>query len=475
MKPIGINFLVAAVAVIVAGAAGYFLGKRDGAAAANAAGPAAPYDGLIGKAMRPGDNAGKGNATDKRERSGSTASGEAGSPAQNGMAGGSPETISEIFARPGPLERWQSMMQLALTADESERAMALKDLSVSGATDDVDAALAALFLYSREAQEDPEAAIAAMIADNDDEWGSVYIAGRAIMSTWASDDPEAAGAYLLKQSGDNGETGSVSEELVEAVASEWSKQNPQAAFQWALKLDENQDAALEGVLAGWVSRQPREAAAYVRQHAPEEGRSELYEKVAQQWARSDYRAALHWARGLSGEEGGGAMQEALSAWAKEDPKSAAEAFTGIDFVEERDRSMTVIAAEWAKDSPREAADWVLAQPGDANDRKAAIQPILYHWATTDSVAASEWLASQPAGPVTDQAIDGLSRAVVNTDSEAATIWAMATSDEKAREQLVESAGRQWLRENYDAAAAWIGSAALSPEVKEKLLSERGKN
>jgi hypothetical protein len=55
------------------------------------------------------------------------------------------------------------------------------------------------------------------------------------------------------------------------------------------------------------------------------------------------------------------------------------------------------------------------------------------WAQADAFAASEWLASQPAGPLRDAAVQGLIGALSQNSPEDALEWAATLTDQQQRE------------------------------------------
>ncbi len=91
----------------------------------------------------------------------------------------------------------------------------------------------------------------------------------------------------------------------------------------------------------------------------------------------------------------------------------------------------------------------------------------------DPQAASEWVASLPAGGRKDQAIDGMVRYLLNLgrDLPAAWAWGETVQAPETRQRVLDSVLTEWNRHDPAAARAAVEASALSAEEKAALLTK----
>ena len=296
----------------------------------------------------------------------------------------------------------------------------------------------------------------------------------SILRSWAAKDPQAAGDHFVnKVLGSSGEQWQM-ERTARSVASEWVRQDPDAALAWSLALPEEvRGDALEGVIEHLAGDNPMKAAE-VALTLPEDSQANALESVADQWARTDPAAATAWANSLEGEARDRALEEALQGWAYNDPGGATAYLEGISDAEEKDGLLPDVASRWARrdtESAAAAADWVTTQ-SDGAGKSRAMGEVVGTWLRSDPTAASTWLGTQPEGEAKDSGIVSLlGNREVREDPGTATAWAESISDPKLRGEQVYSTTKRWMASDREAAAGYIESnGVLSQEQKVELLN-----
>jgi hypothetical protein len=318
----------------------------------------------------------------------------------------------------------------------------------------------------------------------------------------AERDPEAAMAWLQTQS----TTDDRLRGMLEVVAL-WAAEDSESALLW-LESNAQGIARFETLNSGielWAARDPENAAAWVEGMANDGSKLTAAESLAAAWARSDPPLAAQWVRGL---EHGPIRQQAAAAmtdaWAQKDPQAAsvwalAEAeFNGatellqiaVERYTEKDpeaaaaflREMAVatdasaVLAQHVKtraeDDPAATAAWLETLPSD--DPIAAPQnarSLMQTWATSDSIAASEWMSRQPAGPKRDAAIAGFTESIQDFEPAAAATWANAIDDPELRTNRLRSSIGRWADVDPDAAKDWLNRAELAPAFRSELAQQ----
>lgn len=117
-------------------------------------------------------------------------------------------------------------------------------------------------------------------------------------------------------------------------------------------------------LETWVTENPKDALDWLYSQQPTDRRDEVIHMALNQYSEMDPKGAAAW---------------------------ATTNFTGIDL----NNALIAIAENWAQQNGSEAAMWFLALPPTA-ERKAAMDHILFSWATNEPTAALEFLKSNPS-------------------------------------------------------------------------------
>lgn len=117
-------------------------------------------------------------------------------------------------------------------------------------------------------------------------------------------------------------------------------------------------------LETWVTKNPKDALDWLYSQQPTDRRDEIIHMALNQYSEMDPKGAAAW---------------------------ATKNFTGIDL----NNALITIAENWALQNGSQAAVWFLALPPTA-ERNAAMENVLFSWATNEPTAALEFLKSNPS-------------------------------------------------------------------------------
>ena len=381
------------------------------------------------------------------------------------------EAMKMILNSPGSIGRMEALLDFVKELDSDEVELALAE--VRGMARGGDMFMSMSLLMSRYAEIDPEKALGFVGKSSGMERG---MGTSSILRTWASKDPKAAADYIAKnmlsESNGNSRDDWMMRRTAASVASEWAKQDTNAALTWAQGLpDEVKGEALGNIIEQITTDDPLRAAE-VAMGFDGEQRDRSLRTIADQWSRNEPQEAVNWAESLTGEGRVGALEEALENLVRKDTESAVSYLDKMD-ASERDSIMKEVVEQWArngKEATAEAAEWVASQ-GDGKGKVDATGEIVGQWMRSDPAAASEWLGAQPVGDARDRGVTALLRdRSVREDPSAAVAWADTISNEELRSEQVERSARSWLASDRAAALEYLEtSESLSAEQKTKLI------
>lgn len=281
------------------------------------------------------------------------------------------------------------------------------------------------------------------------------------------------------------------------------------------------------LLTAWAQADPTSALAYARENTRG---GFAQDTILTTWATTDPEAAIRWAQ--SNHEGDGPnpfLPGIIRGLAQTDPMRATELLAalprsgergkGLDFIlphllqqgteatrnwisglsdeSLKNGAMLRVAGQFAATDPAGTASWLLANPGEASQRR--IDDVYSTWAAKDSQAALSSFAALPAGEARSDALRGLIGGVASADPKQALSLldrypndvddrivrtfiqstfgndpATAASqiarvgDEREREQMYRRTLGAWMERDSAAANAWIRSNPVPESVIERI-------
>lgn len=329
--------------------------------------------------------------------------------------------------------------------------------------------VASMLLFSRWGEVDAYSAM--------DYAGSLGFAGMmvrpTVLQSWASVDPVNAAKYYEEnprmfmtmgrgRGGMRPQGGSV------IVASEWAKQDPQAAMAWANGLSSGKDEALASVI-GEVAREDPVKAASMLGGIDAELAGGSYRAVAESYGAKDFAAAQAWIQGLPADQQAGAMAAAISGLARTDPAAAAAQVASMEDGGSKDRAVRNVVGSMAMEDPQGAAEF-LTQNGSADAQEGSMRELMPAWVAKDPDGALNYAMQMEEGGPRDRAIS--SYVWSNQQASPADLVQVAESisNERSRSRTVGWMASRWMREDEDAARAYIESSeSISDRTREHIL------
>ncbi len=289
----------------------------------------------------------------------------------------------------------------------------------------------------------------------------------------------------------------------------------------ALALEKN--LKLDVYVGGWVAREPEQAMAWVRGLEDPIQHRRVLDLAVKELIASDPAAGLREIATLpAGRSRTERTAEAIAALSRSDPAAARAAADALPNPADRQRARIDLAETLAARDPAAALSIVVGlswsapssllswtyegEHGRSNgstsssaadsqgirqlmqtspeatasalaalppERKAPLNQAIQQWAGQQPEAASQWVNGQPAGPVKDEAIQGLTvwltQLSPEPDYEAALAWSAAASTPDQQYSIIQSALWRWKEQDWKAARAAVDRLPLAPEKREQLL------
>ena len=376
--------------------------------------------------------------------------------------------LQKILNAPGQMGRMEALLGFVKTLDAEGVEAALPFVRGMGRGGDQFMSMG--LLMGRYAEIDPERALTYVGKQGGMERG---FGTSSILRTWAASDPRAAADYLTNNVLGSGGDDWMLRRTAGSLASEWAKQDSDAALAWATGLpDEVKGDAMNNIVEQLTSQDPLEAAKVAMGFEGEQ-RERSMRTIADQWSRNEPEDAVKWAEALTIEGKTQAIEEAVENWVRKDTDAAVAYMDNMD-QGERDDIMKEVVEQWGRkgaESQPAAADWVAAQP-EGKGKVDATGEIVGQWMRSDAEAASTWLGEQPEGDAKDRGISALLRdRSVREDPELAVAWADSIANQEMRSEQVERSARSWLASDRAAALEYLEqSNSLSAEQKTELIN-----
>ncbi len=256
-----------------------------------------------------------------------------------------------------------------------------------------------------------------------------------LLRRWASLHPADAAQWAAALP-----EGNLRPNALAAVAAEWASQDLPAARQWAQNLEATgRDTVMITLATEAASANPLGALDLALQIQESPARANAVAFAVAQWAANDPQAALEWTVQVADAK----MRQHLdrlvtSAIAESDPAAAAN-YLASRSREAPDSSQAHTAVEvaqrWTQQTPEAATGW-LETFTDRGLRAFAVDAAMRVWAETDSGAAHQWLARQPASEFRDEATFAYAAAIAPADGVTAFDLARMIQDPARRQQLI---------------------------------------
>lgn len=328
--------------------------------------------------------------------------------------------------------------------------------------------LASYLLFSQWAEVDPLAAL----AHTDTMGRGGFFVKPTVLQSWASTDPEGAAQYLEDNPRDFAMMGMMGggrgQGAAGTIATEWARQDPEAALAWAKGLEGREaSGAIANVIKQVASDDPAAALAMAN-GLDEESKQAAYASIALEWGRDDWDAMESWARGLPVEQRDRALAEGVEGLAQRDPQEAAAKLLTISEGSVRDNAYDDVIENWAQENPQAAMDFLLANGSEAA-QEDAMREAMGPLARTNPAAALDVINSLDDNAVRDRAVSTYVFSANDTDPQETVTLAATIGDEESRTRAVGMAAGRWLLEDQAAATSYFESSDLiEPETLQRI-------
>ena len=197
-------------------------------------------------------------------------------------AGDVEAALDEILGAPGQMERMDALLRFVRLLDGDGVQAALT--RVRAMPRNMDMFMTANLLLSHYGDINPTGALEYLSGRSGMERG---MGTASILRSWASKDPAAAADYFASNVLEAGGEQWQIDRTASSLASEWARQDSQAALAWAKDLPEPvREEALESILEQIATEDPGRAVD-VAMALPEESRGEALQSVAEQCTARD--------------------------------------------------------------------------------------------------------------------------------------------------------------------------------------------
>jgi hypothetical protein len=205
-----------------------------------------------------------------------------------------------------------------------------------------------------------------------------------------------------------------------------ARKNPTLIPTWLETLPQSpmkQALAVEAFIS--MSKENPAQAMQLVETLPAEIQKSGYQGLVRVLTQTNYEQALKFANEHDAETNGELMREIARVSSVTNPVKATEILADASYASRFDegfRSQFVdhTARNFASKELSRAKQWVEKLP--PQDAPMGYRGLLYTWLKVDSLAASEWLSQQPAGPARDAGAQEIINQIKDTDPETAEQW-----------------------------------------------------
>jgi len=291
---------------------------------------------------------------------------------------------------------------------------------------------------------------------------------RIFVRIWATLDAPAAAAFVASEP-----DGTVRQQWIRELATEWASADPRAATAWAMTLTagRGRDVAFECMARVTVATQPELAVQLSQAIASPDRFQESFHETVYQWSQTDAAAAVNWLRRLP--EGDVtralAVHAAADAWSALSPADAAVEMARLPEDELRGELVSEAARRWAETNPEDATRWAVGALDDGL-REHVLAEVVQVWAGMDPTGVVSWLNGLAAGLARDQLVASFSTAIEESHPERAMEWASTIADNAMLRAKLEEVRDAWAEQDPSAARAWVAKSLLPAALKAQLLN-----
>lgn len=281
-----------------------------------------------------------------------------------------------------------------------------------------------------------------------------------LLTAWGQTDPLSALTYAKENTGSSFAT--------ETILTSWATHDPDAAIRWA-EADYQGDGAnpyLPGIIRGIVESDPTRATTLLASMPRSEERGKGLDFILPHLLEQGSDATRAWIAAISDESlRNGAMLRTAEKLAVTDPAGTAS-WLLANPGEATQRRMDDVYSVWAR-KDQQAALSSLNQLPAGDNRSNALRGVVTSVAVNDPKAAVSLMDSYP-NDVTDRVVQNFVWHSFRNDPATAADQISRIADQREREQMYRRTLDAWYDRDPAAATAWTQTNAIPDSVRERL-------
>ena len=285
-----------------------------------------------------------------------------------------------------------------------------------------------------------------------------------LLSAWAKVDPMAALTYAKANTGNPFATNT--------ILSSWASLDPEAAIRWAESNFDGDGANpyLAGIIRSLAGSDPTRATQLLTGMPRSNERGQALDAIMPHVLAQGGEATRAWIAALTDDSlRNGAMMTAATALAATDPAGTA-AWLLANPGQATQRRMDDVYSTWAEQAPLAAVSSIATLPSGEN-RTNALRGVVGTMALNDPKQALS-IMNRFSNDVNDQVVQQFVWHALDSEPSVAVNQIARIADEDQRNQMYRRTVGAWLQKDAAAATAWIQSNPLPPAVQEQLNKPR---
>lgn len=281
-----------------------------------------------------------------------------------------------------------------------------------------------------------------------------------LLSAWAKADPLTALTYAKENTGSRFATNT--------ILTSWASTDPEAAIRWAEASHEGEGANpyLAGIIRSVAASDPTRATQLLTGMPRSQERGEALDAMLPHLLTQGGEATRNWIEGITDESlKNGAMMRAAEQLAATDPAGTA-AWLMANPGEATQRRMDDVYSQWARKDEQAAMSSLAALPSGEN-RSNALRGVISSVAVKDPKAAVS-VMDRYAPDVTDRVVQNFVWHSFGNDPSVAVTQISRIANEREREQMYRRTMDAWMERDANAATAWMQTNQLPQSVQDHL-------
>jgi uncharacterized coiled-coil DUF342 family protein len=270
-----------------------------------------------------------------------------------------------------------------------------------------------------------------------------------LFQRWATNDPVQAIQERAQIPGQDAD-----DQILSAIMSAWVDQQPDAAVSWAQTQPDSEarNKALETCIWGLAKTDMPKALALAASLPEATWRSTVIANLFKSWAAKDLEAATTACRQLPDSLAKSkAWDDILSQRIAKDPAAAVGDVTNLPAGDSRQIAIAELSTRWADADTPAALAWAQSLSAEAGQTNAVNQ-VIATWARKDPQAAMQYAGQHPE--LSGEALVGIAKGCSPSDLTAATNWIASLPAGETKDRTLLALSGMWAQADPKGLAAY---------------------